>query len=883
MEASDFSELLRRFRRRRHLTQEELAERAGLSSNSVSLLERGLTQAPQRATVRLLCAALELAPEEATTFTEMARHATPLDGKAPDEASSVVGATSSDTALPVLPVPLTSLIGRECDVDSLLRLLSQPTLRLLTLTGAAGVGKTRLLLDLLAQLQVEAVRDVVFVSLVTVQDAERVLPAIARALGIEESGAAPLHDMLIRRLRERRLVLALDNFEQVLPAARSLVELLVACPQITAVVTSRQALNVRGERCYPVAPLALPTADQMDSIEELRSAPTVALFVERASAVAPTFDLATLGDARQVANICAQLDGLPLAIELAAAQVQTFSLRELHERLTGPAFLGVLTAGPQDLADHQRTMRSTIAWSYDLLAEPERRLFRWLGVFVGSVRIEAVKAITTLGDDEAHNGLAVLVAANLVRREEVAEGTPRYTQLVTLRAYAQERLRAEHEWDAARKAHAQYYWRLTQLFNRHVNEQPEDVVEQLASEYVNVRAALTWAWETGDIPFGMRMVGLLWLLWRSYGQHLEGLDWLERFLSRADPPQTPEEQETHALVLTGIMALSHWLDRFERAREAGEAALVLYQALGNRADIASAMSNLANPLVELREYDRALTLFEECLAILRDLDDRLGIIFPLLNLGSLYYAMDKPEKALVCYEESLAISQAMGEGDWARSTTWANVGEAYLALDQPTRTLQVVEPCYHLLSRQRDTLGVATTAFILGRAHWRLNDRTLALAYLDEATDLYDTVGSSLTAVRARYFHASVMLDLGDDANAEGEAWRDLAQGLNGLVGQQRESVVLWMLAERAGTLARRRGEPEMAARLLGAALAHRDGVTGIFEPAERDLRSREMQALSTPLGEATLECRLREGSALSAAEAFEAIRQALGIIAFVA
>ncbi len=249
------------------------------------------------------------------------------------------------------------------------------------------------------------------------------------------------------------------TFEQVLPAARAVLELLIACPRIKAVVTSRSALNVRGEQCFPIAPLPLPDAAQRESLDALRQVPTVALFLDRARAVAPDFEIMTLTEGCLVADICARLDGLPLAIELAAARARIFGLHQLHDRLAQQTFLGILAEGAQDLADHQRMMRSTIAWSYDLLSDEEKRLFRWLGVFVGGAAIDAIEIVTSTPDEQLVARLATLVNASLIYSLD-SGGTRRYSQLVTLRAYAQEQLRAENEWDEARRRHADYYLRI---------------------------------------------------------------------------------------------------------------------------------------------------------------------------------------------------------------------------------------------------------------------------------------------------------------------------------------------------------------------------------------------------------------------------------------
>src|SRR5215813_3387733 len=485
MSALDFATLLRFYRRRSGLTQEELAERAGLSMASVSLLERGITLAPQKATVDVLGTALVLTPEEAADFLAKARRSYRAEH---DDTPRAPIETTYDTSL---PVPLTTLIGREREQAALLELLGRETTRLLTLTGPAGVGKTRLALALAVIVQRERRREVIFVGLIPIQEYERVLPAIAQMLGVRESDDVPLHEAILQALQDRDTLLVLDNFEQVLPAARDVLELLIACPRTKALVTSRAAINVRGERSFPLAPLALPAPAQLDSLDVLLQVPTVALFVDRAGAAWPDVRLATLAEGWLVAEICARLDGLPLAIELAAARARHFGLRQLHGRLAEPAFLGVLAEGPQDLANHQRTMQSAIAWSYELLSEQGQRLFRWLGVFVGGATLDALESVTGMTDDALLAGLTALMNASLLQWTDVA-GTRRYTQLVTLRAYAEERLRAGGEWDEARRRHAEYFLTVVELTVQAQTNHAEDVVPRLEAEYENMRAALAW-------------------------------------------------------------------------------------------------------------------------------------------------------------------------------------------------------------------------------------------------------------------------------------------------------------------------------------------------------------------------------------------------------
>jgi predicted ATPase/transcriptional regulator with XRE-family HTH domain len=876
-DAPGFATLLRRYRRERRLTQEELAERAGVSPEAISLLERGLTQAPQRGTVDLLVAAFGLSAEEAAVFAAAARHARWAERGADQQAAAIDTAPSgsaggSAPAEGNLPVPLTPLFGRERDEDALLSMLDDPATRLLTLTGAAGVGKTRLALRVAMRLQQERRQEVVFVDLIPVHDPDRALPAIAGALGLQESGGLSLRDTVIHALRQRHVTLVLDNFEQVLSAARVVLELLIGSVGVKALVTSRWPLNVRGERSYPVTPLALPDSTQRASLDDLRAVPTVALFVERAVAAEPGFTLTTLEEGRLVANICARLDGLPLAIELAAARVRHVGLRRLGEWVAQLSVLEILTDGPQDLADHQRTMRSTIAWSYNLLSAERQRLFRWLGVFVGGASVDTVAAVTERTTEALLADLALLVDAHLLRRTDTG-GAERYTQLVTLQAYAREKLRATGEWDEARRRHAGYFLDLTQRIDWRVTDQPEGLFALLQLEYENVRAALAWAWETGAIDHGLRMVSRLRRYWDTRAQFREGLDWLERFIARADAPESPEEREQLAQAWTGVLVMAYRLDRLDRACEAAEAALALRRVSGDSNQIAGALGNLANIVAPLHDYERARALYEECLTLYRETGERQGMVFPLFNLGNLYVDTGRPREALAYYEESLALSRAVGESEIARAATWNGLGEALIVLDEPLRAIEVTTPAYRCCVLERSDYWVANCAWTLGRAYWRLGDAAAARNYLDEAVDTFGALGAVVGSARVRYFRASLALAHGDVTSALG----DLAQALAALVHRTDANEYLWWLVERVGTLACQRGALERAARLHGAATVHRDVAPRLLDPAERDLRQCDLDRLRAEIDEKTLATLFVEGEALTLDASIALARQELG------
>src|SRR5215211_7931889 len=382
MTESGFGDLLRRYRVAAGLTQEALAERAGVSTRGVTDLERGAHGLPRKDTLQLLLDALDLAVADRATLVAAARR--PVTTRVPRE---------SDDRPPGLPVPLTPLIGRDQEIEAVAALLTQLTVRLLTLTGPGGTGKTRLALAVAEQVVPAFPDGVVFVSLAPVADPALVAPTIAERLGVRERIEQTLRDALVTHLAGKRLLLILDNFEHVLPAAALVAELLGTCPALRVLTTSRAALHLSGEHLYAVPPLALPDVDCLPPLAELGQSAAVRLFVDRARAVKSDFAL-NEANAPAVVEIVHRLDGLPLALELAAARVRVLSPAALLARLDRS--LPLLTGGAQDLPTRQRTMRDAIGWSYDLLTESEQTLFRRLGVFAGGCTLEAAETVTTL-------------------------------------------------------------------------------------------------------------------------------------------------------------------------------------------------------------------------------------------------------------------------------------------------------------------------------------------------------------------------------------------------------------------------------------------------------------------------------------------------------
>jgi predicted ATPase len=419
-----------------------------------------------------------------------------------------------------LPLQPTLLIGREREVDAIKTLLARESVRLVTLTGPGGMGKTRLALQVAADLLADLRDGVWFVSLATTVDPQHVAETIAETLGLRSGGGRDIPDLITAFLRKKRLLLVLDNFEQVVDAAPLVNELLATCPGLMVLVTSRVRLQLRGEHEIPVPPLDLPDSKHPTNAELLSQFEAVRLFIERAQDVKPDF-LVTNANVPAIAAICHRLDGSPLAIELAAARIRILPPAAMLARLEQR--LSLLTGGARDLPERQRTLRGTIAWSYDLLGAHEQALFRQLAIFVGGCSLEAVETVAGRVDGPEHNDngtldrLELLVAHNLVRQEEGA-GEPWFRMLETIREFGLEQLSAHGELAEANQRHATYYFAFAEEADRGLKGTDSgEWVVRMESEYDNFRAALAWANTQNAVETSLRLRTTLYRFWLTRG------------------------------------------------------------------------------------------------------------------------------------------------------------------------------------------------------------------------------------------------------------------------------------------------------------------------------------------------------------------------------
>jgi predicted ATPase/DNA-binding XRE family transcriptional regulator len=769
--------LLRAWRDRRGLTQEELAARvpSGLTVETVRRVERGRTW-PRRRTLEQLVEALGLDPAARDAVVSVwLQPATPT-------ARTGSGPISSGTTPAALERPRRTLVGRERAEAALVQLLHDEAAQLVTLTGPGGVGKTSLALQVAASVADAYADGVIFVDLSPMRDAELLPAYIAQALALTEEGTRPLLATIVDHLRGRRLLLLLDNFEQVIDAAGVVAELCTSCPRLQALVTSRMALRLRQEQVYPVAPLPFPGSGEVLGLEDLGRVPSVALFVQQARARRARFEL-TPANAGVVSTLCAHLDGLPLAIELAAARVGVLPPAALLAAMG--ASLSVLTEGPRDLPARQRTMRDVIAWSYGLLAEDRQLIFRCLSVFSGPWTLVAAGYVCDAHEGRDSNkgsglqspdlldALDALVDAQLLQvvepHTDYEAGQPddeigpprraflgpqqgaailgpgrenpsaRFRLLETVRAFSLEQLRACGESASAHRRHARYYLSLAEEAREMLSGPDQGAwLERLEREQDNLRAVLGWARDSGDVTLGLQLGGALWPFWQRQTYLSEGRRWLEDFLAldvaRSAPPAVRAE------ALTGALWLAHDQDDTALAETRWEEALGLYRQLGQTNRIAGVLAHRALMARAHGRYDEALTLAHESVALARQAGDDAATAYASFRLGLIARERGEFSVAEEAYNECLVCYEALGD---ATGMAFALLGLGDIARDQAD--VDMVEAyCSESLSQCRALgrpFGIGFSLNNLGLAAAMRGDLARAGALTGEALDLFRTHG----------------------------------------------------------------------------------------------------------------------------------------------
>ncbi len=821
---------------------------------------------------------------------------------APDLPDDFPPRTMLNRGFHALSAQPTTFIGRTWEVANVRALLDRDDVRLVTLTGAGGAGKTRLALQVASELRDQFGDDVYFVALAPLSDPDRVLSTVAQTLGIWEVPDQYLVQQIKNYLQSKHLLLVLDNFEHVLTVAPFVSEFLASAPNIKILVTSRAALRLSGEHEFAVPPLSLPDHAHVPPPNRLEHYEAVRLFVERAQAVQTHFTI-TPANAAAIVDICHRLDGLPLAIELAAARVKLFTPSALLDRLRSP--LAFLTRGARDMPARQQTLRATIDWSYHLLSADEQALFTHLGVFVGGFSIVAVEAVC---QEQAlvHPPLTMrivelverLLDQNLLYQVEDASGEPRLAMLETIREYAIERLLASADADQVQRQHADYYLSFVEEADSQLQGTQQGTwLVRLEAEYGNIRAALAWC-EAHAPEHGLRLAVVLWRFWELHGHLSEGRMWLQAFLhvnSRA--PTLLRARALHGLgmliqlqgdyrqaqqllldslsrfqTLQDVVHIAHvlcnlglnaWFQGNQTAAQAYfEQSVALYRKEHHTWGIADALHYLGHVILDQGDVESARTVFEESLTLFRQTGDKRNIALPLKDCGLIASQQGNYAAAVPFYEESLALSREV-EDIYHIADTLQRLGDLARLQGDYERATAIYMESLDMWQKSGNKGGIAEASNLLGEATELQHNYAQARRHYEVSLDILRHIGSNRMT-------AAVLHNLGRVSQREEDlehAFALFAESLALNTEIDYKPGIADCLVGLAGVAVTQR-DPERAARLLGAAEPHLEAMRGFMPLTDRSSYETIMAHVRTQLSEAQLTLAWLDGQAMALEQA---------------
>jgi predicted ATPase/DNA-binding CsgD family transcriptional regulator len=791
--------------------------------------------------------------------------------------TALSGADLLPEATPVaqhnLPIQVTSLVGREAATATATALLRRPEVRLLSMIGTGGIGKTRLAIEVATELLEDFPDGVYFVALAPLRDSDLVLPTIAHTLSLKESGSEALTDRLHTYLRDKQLLLVLDNFEHLMPAADAVGELLTTSPNLKLLVTSREVLHLSAEQQFSVPPLAVPDHKQVAQVQSLTQYPALELFLQRARAVKHEFQLHE-SNAQALAEICTHLDGLPLAIELAAARITFLSPQALLARLDHR--LHVLTGGARDLPERQHTLRTTIAWSYELLNAEEQRLFRRLSIFVGGCSFEALEAVSQVRDDGDGTGhlferVTSLIDKSLLHTTGQEDEVPRCLMLETIREYGLEALSASGEVEITRQAHAAYYLSLAQeAATTWFGQEQQAWCDRLEQDHDNLRAALEWLLDGKEAVLTLQFCNALWWFWLTRAHVREGQTFLEKALAASEEVATSARAE--AFRQLGI--LFEMMGEYQQAEKPCEEALALFRELEDPAGAASARFALGQVAADLDEYSRACALLQEALTFFREAGDPVGCHFVLAHLTMVYTQQGEYDKARTYGEECVAFAKQLGDKD-TFAFDLLILGKALFVSQAAYTALEpVLEEYFSLAPGERDPVSmvapdhletITPTTRMYGRLIL-LGQLALSQGDVIKAQALFH---ESLAFFRAQGYRREIaesLAALGQVAAVQQDYATALDRYEEGLLLARKADSkcnVATCLEGMAGVLAAL-GELPQSARLWGAAEAQREAIGAPIPAVYRPTYERAVRSARTKCGEKAFAAARAEGRTMT-------------------